>query len=77
MNIGQQPNTTTSTQPFNSFSAQNKYAINPTSEFIDSNSLVAKVAFLLLVLLGFVVILRLSITVLSYFITQASNPHRS
>ena len=75
MNIGQQPNTTTSTQPFNSFSAQNKYAINPTSEFIDSNSLVAKVAFLLLVLLGFVVILRLSITVLSYFITQASNPH--
>ena len=44
-------------------------------EFIDSNSLVSKVAFLLLVLFGFILALRLGISIISYFISPNTNPH--
>jgi hypothetical protein len=46
-----------------------------TREFFDSNSLVAKVAFLLLVLVGFTFLLRLGIWLIgSFLIASASNP---
>lgn len=51
----------------------NKY-VNSTSEFLSSNSLVAKVAFLLLVLLVFILALRLGITLLAYVFSQSKNP---
>jgi hypothetical protein len=44
-------------------------------EFIESNSLVAKIAFLLLVLFGFVVALRLGVGFLPYFFTTSTSPH--
>jgi len=44
-------------------------------EFIESNSLVAKIAFLLLVLFGFIVALRLGIGFLPYFFTTSESPH--
>lgn len=46
-----------------------------TREFFDSNSLVAKVAFLLLILIGFTVLLRLGIWLIgSFLIAQSGNP---
>lgn len=44
-------------------------------EFVDSNSLVAKIAFLLLVLFGFVIALRLGISILAYFLSPTGSPH--
>lgn len=46
-----------------------------TREFLESNSLIAKFAFLLLVVFSFVILLRLGISVLSYFLKPSSSPH--
>ena len=46
--------------------------LSGSSEFLDSNSLVAKMAFLLMVVLAFFVLLRLFIGLISYF-TNKSN----
>jgi len=45
-----------------------------TKEFLESNSIVAKVAFLLLVLIVFILLLRLGIQIISYFMTPTSDP---
>ena len=58
---------------FNSFST-NRGTFG-TREFLESNSLVAKFAFLLLVIFGFVVLLRVGISVLSYFLKPNESPH--
>lgn len=60
-------------QVFNTFST-NKGTFG-TKEFLESNSLVAKFAFLLLVLFGFVVLLRVGISILSYFLKPNTSPH--
>lgn len=58
---------------FNTFS-MNKGSFG-TKEFLQSNSLVAKFAFLLLVVFGFVVLLRAGITALSYIMKPTDTPH--
>jgi hypothetical protein len=45
-----------------------------TRDFIESNSLVAKFAFLLLVLFGFIILLRVGISILSYFLKPSTSP---
>ena len=65
-NLGMGPNT------FNKFSSNNY--VNASSDFLASNSLVAKVAFLLLVLFGFIVLLRIGIAVLGYFYGPNDTP---
>lgn len=57
---------------FNSFSTNTKTF--GTKEFLESNSLVAKVAFLLLVIFAFVILLRVGISVLSYFLKPNESP---
>jgi hypothetical protein len=47
---------------------------NATKEFLESNSLVAKVAFLLLVLFVFTILLRLGIWFLGYYLTDSRSP---
>jgi hypothetical protein len=64
----------------NSSSVYNSFSVKPSGssgfkEFVESNSLVAKFAFLLLVLFGFIIALRLGITILSYFLTHSTSPH--
>jgi len=56
---------------FNQFN-KNQY-VNDTTEFLNSNSLVAKIAFLLLVLFVFIILLRLGITLLGYFFSPSNN----
>jgi hypothetical protein len=58
---------------FNSFST-NKGSFG-TKEFMDSNSLVAKFAFLLMVLFGFVILLRIGISIISYMFKPNDSPH--
>jgi len=61
------------TQDFNSFSTNS--GTMGTREFMESNSLVAKFAFILLVLLGFVILLRVGISAISYFLKPRDSPH--
>jgi Concanavalin A-like lectin/glucanases superfamily len=59
---------------FNQFQGATNNYVNATQDFLDSNSLVAKVAFLLLVLFVFVLLFRLGMMVLGYFLTTSDNP---
>jgi hypothetical protein len=58
---------------FNSFSTNT--GSFGTKEFMESNSLVAQIAFLLLVLVGFVLLLRIGISVITYFFKPNDSPH--
>ena len=57
---------------FNKFSSNNY--VNASGDFLESNSLVAKVAFLLLVLFGFIILLRVGIAILGYFYGPSGSP---
>jgi hypothetical protein len=59
---------------FNSFSTTNNGTFG-TRAFLESNSLVAKFAFLLLVIFGFIIFLRLGITFLSWMFKPSESPH--
>jgi len=59
---------------FNSFSTTNKISFG-TKDFFESNNLVARIAFLLLVIFGFIVLLRIGISVMSYFFKPSDSPH--
>ena len=58
---------------FKSFSTSNGNFESPS--FLESNSLVAKFAFLLLVIFAFVIFLRVGISTISYFLAPTSSPH--
>ena len=58
---------------FNTFST-NKGTFG-TTEFLQSNSLVAKFAFLLLVIFAFIILLRIGISILAYFFKPDQSPH--
>ena len=51
-----------------------KSALAGTKEFLESNSIVAKVAFFLLVLIVFILLLRVGIQLISYFLSPSSTP---
>jgi hypothetical protein len=57
---------------FNQFNT-NKY-VDATYDFLESNSLIAQVAFLLLVLVVFIVLLRLGISILGYYFSPSGSP---
>lgn len=59
---------------FNSFSTSGK-GIFGTSEFLESNSLVAKFAFLLLVIFAFIILLKLGISAITYLYSPSDSPH--
>jgi hypothetical protein len=59
-------------QPFNSFSTNTGSSGN--NSFSQSNSLVAKFAFFLLVIFAFIILLRLGITLLAYLLKPSETP---
>ena len=59
---------------FNSFSTTGRGTFG-TREFLESNSLVAKFAFLLLVIFAFIILLRIGISVISYIFKPDESPH--
>ena len=60
------PTTTSSAPTVLKFESNNKY-LNATEDFFKSNSIVAKLAFLLLIVFVFVMLLRVGISILGYF----------
>ena len=62
-----------SNNTFNSFSTSSG-TFGP-KEFLESNSLVAKLAFLILVIFGFMILLRVGLSVISYFFKPSESPH--
>ena len=58
---------------FNSFSTSNGSFGN--NSFLESNSLVAKFAFLILVIFGFIILLRVGLYVISYSFKPDDSPH--
>jgi hypothetical protein len=58
------------TGPFNSFSTNT----GNNNSFTESNSLVAKFAFLILVVFAFIILLRLGISVVAYFLQPSQSP---
>ena len=61
-----------SNNTFNSFSTS---GTSGTKQFLESNSLVAKLAFLLLVIFGFIILLRIGLSIISYFFKPSESPH--
>ena len=59
--------------PFNSFSTNKESSGN--KGFLESNSLVSKFAFILLVIFAFIILLRVGISVVSYFFEPNQSPH--
>jgi len=59
---------------FNSFSTSIKGSLG-SQGFLTSNSLIAQFAFLLLVIFGFIILLRVGISVMSYFLKPTESPH--
>jgi hypothetical protein len=59
-------------QSLNEFSSK---AAGVSSEFINSNGLVARIAFILLVLVCFIVLFRLGVLAVAYFLGKPRNPY--
>jgi len=59
---------------FNSFSTSERGSFGPRA-FLESNSLVAKFAFLLLVIFAFIILLRIGISIISYVFKPNESPH--
>ena len=58
---------------FNSFSiSKDAYT---TRDFLESNTLIAKITFLIFILFIFIIILRLGISALTYFLAPSDSPH--
>ena len=53
----------------------NKSVLDASGEFLDSNSLLAKFSFLLLVIIVFVILLKLFMVVISYFTMPSGSPY--
>ena len=58
---------------FKSFSTSNGNYGSPS--FLESNSLLAKFAFLILIIFAFIILLRVGISTISHFLTPSGSPH--
>ena len=60
-------------QSLNDFS--NKSFVDAGNDFLQSNSLLAKFAFLILVFIAFMMILKIAISILGYFLSSSKSPY--
>ena len=63
------------TNALNQFSQQTQAGAGASSQFLQSNTIVAKLAFIVIVIIGFLFLLNLGIVLISYFVSPASNPY--
>ena len=63
------------TSTFKSFSTANTSGSSDLSSFMESNNLIMRFAFLLLVIFGFVVLLNLGISLVARFLQPNESPH--
>jgi len=52
-----------------------KSAVDASSEFLESNTIVAKFAFIIIALIGFMLLFRLGTIILSYFLSPSGSPY--
>ena len=62
------------TNTFDEFSSQASAGVGATSEFLTSNTIIAKFAFILLILVVFLILFNLGIAIIGYFTEPAQNP---
>jgi hypothetical protein len=60
-------------QSMDDFSSQS--AVDAGNEFLESNSLIAKFAFIILVLFGFMFLFRIGMLIISYILTPSTSPY--
>lgn len=65
--------TNTVKSSINEFSSQN--TVSAGQEFLNSNSIIAKFAFVVLILVIFLILLQLGISIIAYFTKPPSNPY--
>jgi len=66
---------TSVSENFNDFSNQASAGVGASGQYLQSNTIVAKFAFLILVIVGFLFLLNLGINLLLYFLTPSSSPY--
>ena len=59
----------------NEFAQPSSFGSDAPSSFLDANSVVAKIAFLILVLILFVVLFALGLNIMLYFTSTSTNPY--
>ena len=74
INEGMDNISSTVTNTIKSFGDPSELATN-SSDFLESNTTVAKVAIILLILIGFVILLYIGINLIGYFSQNATNPY--
>jgi len=62
-------------ESLNQFSKQTDSTANASSQFLQSNTIVAKFAFLILVIVGFLMLMNLGVMLISYFTSPSLNPY--
>jgi hypothetical protein len=60
---------------FSDFSNQATAGVGASSQFLQSNTIVAKFAFLIVVIIGFLFLLNLGVILLGYFLNPSDNPY--
>jgi len=60
---------------FTDFSKQSTAGVGATTEYLSSNTLVAKFAFIILVIIGFIILLNLGVILISYLFSPPANPY--
>lgn len=63
------------TDTLSGFSSKAETSVNASNEFLLSNTIVAKFAFLILVIIVFMFLINLGIYLIGYFITPSTNPY--
>jgi hypothetical protein len=59
---------------FNEFSNQATAGVGASSDFLQSNTIIAKFVFLILVIIGFLFLMNLGVMLLAYFLNPSDNP---
>jgi len=60
---------------FNEFSTQASAGVGASSQFLQSNTIIAKFVFLILVIIGFLFLLNLGVSALLYFLNPSASPY--
>jgi hypothetical protein len=62
-------------QSLNQFSQKAEAGASASTQFLQSNTIVAKFAFLILILVGFLLLMNLGINLIAYFTSPSKNPY--
>ena len=63
------------TNTFDEFSSQASAGVGATSEFLTSNTIIAKFAFILLILVVFLILFNLGVSIIGYFTEPSPDPY--